>query len=66
MRKYIERLFVEKNDLEGKIRKAKKVIKVPPYDMDKTQRMLLIEQLKIMEDYLSCLNERIEYEKSKY
>ena len=65
MRQYVERMLIEKHDLEGKVKKAKKVIESKPFDMDKTQVMFLAEQVKAMENYLNILKERIEYEKKK-
>ena len=61
MQQYLERMIKEKEDLEGKIKRAKKAIENPPYGMDKTQSALLVKQLKEMEEYLACLTERIEY-----
>lgn len=62
MRHYVERILTEKKDLEDKIKKAKKAVESNPYDMDKTQKLLLAEQIKYMESYLDMLNQRIEYE----
>lgn len=62
MRHYVERMLTEKKDLEDKIKKAKKAVESNPYDMDKTQKLLLAEQIKYMESYLDMLNQRIEYE----
>jgi hypothetical protein len=65
MPQYYERMVQEKIDLEGKLKKAKKIVEDIPYRMDKTQIVLLAEQIKYMTSYLDCLNERIEYEKVK-
>ena len=65
MKQYVERMYTEKEDLERKIKKAKAVIEIVPFGMDKTQIMLLAEQVKAMEQYLSVLNERIAYESKK-
>ena len=62
MKQYVERMFVERRDLKGKIRKEKETINKNPYGMDKTQKMLLAQQLTHMESYLDVLNQRIEYE----
>lgn len=62
MRQYVERILTEKKDLEGKIKRAKKAVESNLYDMDKTQKLLLAEQIKYMERYLDMLNQRIEYE----
>ena len=65
MQQYLERMIKEKEDLEGKIKRAKKAIENPPYGMDKTQSALLVKQVKAMEEYLACLTERIEYDTHK-
>lgn len=65
MQQYLERMIKEKEDLEGKIKRAKKAIENPPYGMDKTQSALLVKQIKAMEEYLACLTERIEYDTHK-
>ena len=65
MQHYHEKMVTEKEDLEGKIKRAKKAIKNPPYGMDKTQTTLLVKQVKAMEEYLACLTERIEYDTHK-
>lgn len=65
MQQYLERMIREKQDLECKIKRAKKAIENPPYGMDKTQTTLLVKQVKAMEEYLACLTERIEYDTHK-
>ena len=65
MQHYLERMVNEKEDLEGKIKRAKKAIENPPYGMDKTQSALLVKQVKAMEEHLACLTERIEYDTHK-
>lgn len=65
MRQYLERMLEEKKDLEGKIKKAKKAIENNPFGMDKHQVILLAEQVKAMEVYLGCLNERIKFDCEK-
>lgn len=65
MQHYLERMVNEKEDLEGKIKRAKKAIENPPYGMDKTQTTLLVKQVKAMEECLACLTERIEYDTHK-
>ncbi len=65
MKQYVEKMLREKEDLEGKIKRAKKAIESDPFDMDKTQKLLLAAQVKHMESYLDVLKERIEYEKNK-
>lgn len=63
MRKYVERMEQERKDVLSKISKAKKVIADPPFDIDKHQVLLLAKQVKVMDEYVSCLDERLEYEK---
>jgi hypothetical protein len=65
MQQYVERMVQEKADLEGKIKRAKKAVENPPYGADKHGMILLAEQVKAMETYLACLDERIDYEKNK-
>ena len=65
MQNYVTRMMQEKEDLQGKIKRAKKVIENIPFGMDKTQIMLLGKQIKIMEEYLDCLSERLVYEENK-
>lgn len=65
MQKYIQRMLTEKTDLQGKIKKAKEAIDGNPFGMDNKQKELLVEQVKYMESYLSCLEKRIDYDSSK-
>ena len=62
MQKYVERMITEQKDLEGKIKRAKNAIESNPYDMNKTQKILLSQQIEYMKKYLDILNQRIEYE----
>jgi len=61
MQHYLEKMVTEKQDLEGKIKRAKNAIENSPFGMDKTQHALLVKQVKAMEVYLDCLTKRIEY-----
>ena len=65
MKKYIERMIIEKDDLSGKIKKAENAIKNPPFDSDKHGLLLLAEQVKAMKEYERILAERIKYERNK-
>ncbi len=65
MKQYVERMKIEREDLTGKIKRAKKVVENVPFGMDKTQVLLLAEQIKAMEVYLNCLDERMKYEEEK-
>lgn len=62
MQKYVEKMITEQKDLEGKLKRAKNAIEKNPFDMNKTQKMLLAQQVKHMESYLDVLNQRIDYE----
>lgn len=65
MEQHVERMMQEKNELEIKIGKAKKAIEENPFGMDEQQMFLLSEQIAVMENYLSILNNRIGYEESR-
>lgn len=65
MQDYLKRMLIEKKDLDGKIKRAKKAVAQPPFGMNKTQIMMLAEQVKYMCSYRECLAERIDYEKEK-
>ena len=62
MKLYVERMIKEREELKGRIRKAKKALESNPFDMTDTGRMLLQEQVKAMGEYLDILVQRIEYE----
>lgn len=59
-------MLQEKDDLTGKIKKAKSAIESNPYGMNKTQMMMLAEQVKYMENYLNILEERLAYEEERH
>ena len=65
MKQYVERMIREKDDLDSKIKRAKQTIQNNPYDMDKTSKMMLAEQIKYMDSYSNCLADRIQYEMNK-
>lgn len=62
MKEFQKRMIKEKEDLVGKIKKAKIAILDPPYDSDAEGIRMLAEQVKAMESYLYWLNERIKHE----
>jgi hypothetical protein len=62
MKLYVERMIKERDDLKGRIKKAKAALENNPFDMTETGKELLTEQVKSMESYLAILNQRIEYE----
>lgn len=65
MKKYIEKMQIEKKDLEGKIAKAEKVLESSPFDLDETGKHLLEKQVGAMKVYLDILEQRILYEGGK-
>ena len=65
MQKYIERMKIEKTELEGRISKAEKAIEKPPYGSDLNGIELLKQQVRAMRVYLEVLEKRIKYEVSK-
>lgn len=65
MQEFLKRMYIEKDDLEGKIKKAKKAIENPPFGSDTEGLRMLAEQVKAMESYLYWLNERITHESNK-
>lgn len=62
MKQHVERMVREKEDLEGKIKKAKAALEKRPFDMTDIGFELLTKQVEAMESYLNVLNQRIEYE----
>lgn len=65
MQKYIERMKVEKEELDGRINKAEKAIKNPPFDSDAAGIDLLKKQVRVMRIYQEILQQRIDYEVGK-
>lgn len=65
MQKFFERMIVERDDLKGKIAKAKKAIENPPYGSDQEGLNLLETQVGFMEQYLEVLEKRISHEEAK-
>ena len=62
MKKYIDKMQIEKADLEGKIARVEKVIATNHFDLDETGRYLLEKQVQAMKVYLDFLEQRIHYE----
>lgn len=62
MKQYVERMIREKDDLKGKLKKAKAALENRPFDMTDIGFELLAKQVEAMESYLNVLNQRIEYE----
>lgn len=61
MKQYVERMVREKDDLKGRIKKAKAALEKRPFDMTDIGFELLTKQVEVMESYLDVLNRRIEY-----
>lgn len=62
MKEYIKRMKAEKEELEGRIKKADKAIQNPPYNADKKSIELLKQQVEYMRGYSDILHQRLEYE----
>lgn len=62
MQNFIKKMIAERDDLKGKISRAKKAVENPPYGADTKSIELLNAQIKPMEEYLDILEQRIEYE----
>lgn len=65
MQKYIERMKIEKTELDGRINKAEKAIENPPFDSDAVGIDLLKKQVRTMRVYQEILQQRIDYEVGK-
>ena len=65
MQEYVKRMIVERDDLTGKIKKAKKAIENPPFGSDEEGLNLLTTQVGFMEQYLDVLERRIKHEEDK-
>lgn len=65
MENYIIKMITEKTDLEGKIKKSKKLIENNPFNMTKEEKNYLETQVGYMNQYLDILRRRIEIAKSK-
>lgn len=65
MKKYLERMLIEKKELDGRIQRAEKAIENPPYDSDEKGIELLKKQVESMKVYSQILHERIIYEEVK-
>jgi tRNA1(Val) A37 N6-methylase TrmN6 len=65
MKEYIKRMQAEKEELEGRIKRADKAIQNPPYNADKKSIDLLKQQVEYMRGYSDILHQRLEYEVNK-
>lgn len=67
MEQFIVRMVREKEDLEGKLKRANNaLLKSEEIRLDKVQVALLEEQTEYMKKYLDVLNNRIAYEKKNF
>ena len=62
---YLKRMLQEREDLEGKIKRAKKAVENPPYGTDEEDMSLLETQVEYMEQYLDVLERRIKKARGK-
>ena len=65
MQKYIEKMKIEKAELDGRITRAEQAIVNPPYGADCVSIDLLQKQVRAMRVYQEILQKRIEYEVGK-
>ena len=65
MQKYIERMKVEAEELDSRIKKARAALAEPPYGIDAEGLRLLGLQISAMESYSVILHQRIKHEVSK-
>lgn len=61
---YLSRMYHEYNELDTRIIKLDKVLKIK--ELDKREKELLINQKEHMKAYREILNQRINYTKEKY
>ena len=62
MQEFVKKMIVERDDLKGKIKKAKKAVENPPYGSTTDGLRMLSEQITAMEQYLCWLEKRIDKE----
>ena len=62
MQDYVKRMIIERDDLVGKIKRAKKAVENPPYGASANGLRMLSEQIKAMEQYEYWLSERLKLE----
>lgn len=58
-------MLQEREELEGKLKKAKRAVQDNPFNMVPAEKDLLSQQTYIMERYLNILNQRIDFAKNK-
>jgi hypothetical protein len=62
MQEFVKRMIVEREDLKGKINRAKKAIENPPFGSDREGIEMLKKQVEGMETYLFWLCQRLDKE----
>lgn len=65
MQKYIEKMKAEAEELDGRILRAEKALKNPPFGSDTEGMNLLETQVGFMKQYSDVLHRRIEHEVKK-
>lgn len=65
MQQFIKKMITERDDLKGKISKAKKALENPPFGSDQEGLNLRETQVGFMEQYLDVLERRIKREAEK-
>ena len=65
MQKYIEKMKAEAEELDGRISRAEKALKNPPFGSDTEGMNLLETQVGFMKQYSYVLHRRIEHEVKK-
>lgn len=65
MKKFIERMIAEAEELDGRIARAENALKNPPFGSDLEGLNLLETQVGFMKQYSDILHRRIEYEVKK-
>lgn len=60
MQEFVRRMISERDELSGRIKKARKALENPPFGAGEDGMRMLAEQVKAMEQYLYWLGKRIE------
>ena len=59
MQEFVRRMISERDELSGRIKKARKALDNPPFGASEDDMRMLAEQVRSMEQYLYWLNKRI-------
>lgn len=65
MQQYVERMIREKEDLDGKIKRAERAVTDKPFNLTKEEEEMLRKQIEYMKGYAGVLDDRIGYAKNK-